>query len=630
MGVSGKDREFMNEVVSYFKTTMDEESVPGGSIRKTALHFNLTRTKVQKILVTTGVYSTPQTREIQHLREEGMAVKEIARRMNVSQATVSASLPYTTVFHGTAEPNEHTQAVRAYRAYEKAQVKRANAKATDRTENANEKAIENKKNTMKEEARMKDVSTKKGEYILPAGLVRLHVGLLWVDTEEQEQALQQYGGVKRGRTITRDLIVPKNIPLLSLHYALQRALGFQDEHMHRYEIYAEDMRGVTDNKMEHLLNLRGVIFSQDESEDNLGYVYEGGSYRKWMRRIYTAPYMYHGDWLHKFYALEDGKEHDLITDVSPEDMYCLLTELHVDATKDEEEDEEYWEYYHTMVVPAVVIDRIEGEGECVKWNRTKSLYDRKLIRCSADDPDAMSIQRMKLGELNIMQGLRGINEHPTRLIERLKIGDVLAMASDYLPYDDKGKKKHTVVGLKHPQIVTKEQIQEALQKGKQIAPKPFADMLMYIYDFGDNWHFAITGSHGCSDLVEDGVITKAELEKSIKKAQLERHPVLLARDGDMLFEDSGNVIGFVRFLKHVNLDPDDVIEQVQIGEDPDEEDEEWNNLDEEDLEEDDEELWVDDVDDEELDENGMTRGDLLDWAVGQGWHKNDISNINLL
>ena len=110
------------------------------------------------------------------------------------------------------------------------------------------------------------VSSKKGEHTLPSGLIRLHVALGWVDDEEQVQILQQYGGVKRGRTITRDIIVPRNMPLRSLHFTLQRAFGFQESHLHRFEIYGDDLVGVTGDKMENLLNLRGVIFTQERTD----------------------------------------------------------------------------------------------------------------------------------------------------------------------------------------------------------------------------------------------------------------------------------------------------------------------------------------------------------------------------
>ena len=650
MAIAEKDMEFMSQVAAFFRSTVDAETMPEGSIRETAFHFDLTRTKVQKILVTMGEYSTPQTREIQKLRDEGMSVKEIAKELDVSQATVSAALPYTTVFHGTAEPSEHAQAVRDYRAYEKAHTERMKAKDKELGLSAE---AESKKT--KGEKKMADkVSKKTGEHLLPSSLVRLHVALGWVDSEEEAQILRDYGGVKRGSTITRDIIVPKNMPLRALHFTLQRAFGFQESHLHRFEIYDDDLVGITADKMENLFNLRGVAFTQERSNDPYEPIYRGGSFKRWLKEQYTAPYGYKGDRLEEFHKLEE-EEDDLPPHASPDDLFYLLTDLHVDDEDYETEEEKaYWfRRNHTQAVPCSMIDELEGSGSCVKMiTDPERRWSKTPARCDSDDPHAMSLQKIRLGDLCLENGFRTIYDHPTNVIERLKIGDVLAMAADYLPYDDKGKKIHSVTGLKHPQVVTREQIQEALRKGKEIGVKPFTDTLVYIYDYGDNWHFKITGSRGCSDLVEEGVITKAELDKSIEKALKEKHPVLVARDGDMLIEDCGNVRGFVDFLKRVNINAEEVIEQRNDFGDPDEYDGDWDEMDVEDLISankqgydfdlsaygiaDDDEDWDDDEeedwddDEEDRDENGMTRQELLNWAISQGWHRNDTTNINLL
>ena len=673
MPIAEKDMEFMSQVARYFRSTVDAETMPEGSIRETAIHFDLTRTKVQKILVTMGEYSNPQTEEIQQLRDEGMSVKQIAKELDVSQATVSASLPYTTVFHGTSEPSEHTQAVRDYRAYEKAHAERVKAKDEEfsgpgafmEASPAEEAGAESKKTpkTTKGEKKMAEtgdkISRKTGEHLLPSSLVRLHVALGWVDTEEQEQILRDYGGVKRGSTITRDIIVPKNMPLRALHFTLQRAFGFLESHLHRFEIYSEDYEGITAGKMENLLNLRGVVFTQERPDGDDPYepVYRGGSFKRWLKGQYTAPYDYYGDWLEEFHKLDgDEPDDDLLSHASPDDPFYLLTNLHIENNESKEVSAYYFQPFYTRAVPSVVIDELEGSGSCVKWvEDPENSWSKILAWCDPDDPNAMSFQKVRLGDLGLYDGVRAIREYPTNIIERLKIGDVLAVASDYLPYDDKGKKLHSVTGLKHPQVVTREQIREALRKGKEISVKPFTDMLVYIYDYGDNWHFKITGSRGCSDLVEEGVITKAELDRRIEKALKEKHPVLVARDGDMLIEDCGNVQGFVSFLKRVNIDAEDIIEQENDFCDPEEYGGDWDDMDVEDLisakkqgyeidlseygiaDEDLEEHWDgedwdddDEEEDEDRDENGMTRQELLNWAISQGWHRNDTTDINLL
>ena len=53
MSISERDREFMEQVAAYFRTTKDGSN-PNGSIRDTAIYYGINRNKVRKILTTTG------------------------------------------------------------------------------------------------------------------------------------------------------------------------------------------------------------------------------------------------------------------------------------------------------------------------------------------------------------------------------------------------------------------------------------------------------------------------------------------------------------------------------------------------------------------------------------------------
>ena len=447
-----------------------------------------------------------------------------------------------------------------------------------------------------------------GEHTLPSSLIRLHVSLDWVGKEEAK-ILQEYGCVKRGNTITRDILVPQTMPLRSLHFTLQRAFGFQDSHLHRFDLFAEDLAGITDGKMENLLALRGIIFTYDQEDGPDPYepTYSGGRFSKWLKRQYTAPFSYKGDSLREFHQRDpaDGQKSKgrglLRTKITADSEFYLLTSLHKGPDWSE-------------ALPLDQLKGHQGEGDCVKWVQDEDGWGRHIERCPSGDPEAMQVQRLRMGDLKIPDDLWVLSrlEDSPKVIERLRIRDVLALSGDYLPFDERANLIHTLTGLKHPQTISPDQIQEALRAQKAIQPKPFAQMLRYTYDYGDSWQFRISGSKGCSDLVEEGVISKEDLAQASEKALRERHPVLIARDGDMLFEDCGNVPGFVSFLEHVRLSPDEVVEeQEDLGYGDSWEEEEYD-------------------DEEEVDENGMTRKEALGWAVSQGWHRNDTDDIDLL
>ena len=237
------------------------------------------------MLVTTGEYVTETTKAVQSLKEEGYEPKEIAERLGISEATVSASLPYTEVFYGTAKPSHHTAAVRGYRAYQKAVLLRMQE---TRPAPSMEPARQEKGKQIrmgKEEKKEIKISRHIGEHVLPKGLMRTHAELLLSehDGAYRSEALQEYAGVRRGKSISRDILVPSEMPFRSLHYCLQRAFGFQEEHLHCFEVPEENLRKLTSDKMENLLNLRGIALTQSPEIDFYWVNeprYGGGSWKK--------------------------------------------------------------------------------------------------------------------------------------------------------------------------------------------------------------------------------------------------------------------------------------------------------------------------------------------------------------
>ena len=613
-----KDIEKIKQVAEYYNSPECSRR-----LQAAAEKFGYTRSKIRKILVTTGDYETEQTKLIQEMEEQGRTVKEISEQLGISPATVSSSLPYRTLFYGSEEPSEHAAAVRQYRAYEKRQKIMSDSKFKDLEEYRRNDFIISIKKGDDEKLKTPKPSRKKGDYLLPKGLIRLNVRLEKPYQEEEIEALRKYAGVERGNTISRDIIVPENMPLRALHYTLQRAFGFRDYHLHCFELFSNDLAGVSGNSMKNLLNLCGVVFTNrpmKEEYDEWEPRYGGGSFVSWLRSQYTWPWNKLGDWLDDFHA-PSGEEDDwpLMSYVSSEEKVCRLTRVNKWDFERYDRRKGYVLRNETIVPEAAVSTLKEGTGY-VKITNPKDYYNVKLASCDPNDPDAMRVENLTLGELDIDNGLRYRYETPTFIIERLPIKNVLAVSGDYLPYDDDWNHVHTVTGLKQPQIISDEEIQCAIMKEKDIMPKPFTDVLLYRYDWGDNWKFFITGSRGCSDLVEQGIVTESELTKAVNKIYETDRPVLLARNGDMLIEDAGNISGFINFLEFIDIPEESVIqerypESKEFIEYTIEEPE--KNTDE-------------DEDDDSLDENGFSRTEIVNWAVMKGWHRNDFSNINLI
>ncbi len=465
-----------------------------------------------------------------------------------------------------------------------------------------------------------DKTENKQVYLLPDGLIRLNVKLAGIDQESKE-ILQKYGNVKRGITISRDIIVPKEMPLRSLHYVLQRVFGFQDSHEHMFQIFISTIQKLTGDKMENLLNLRGVIIHQETEEEDFFTLdipmFTGGNFNKWMKMQYTAPYSYEDDYLEDYYPPEneadDKKDqqddyedtNSKMPPFSPDDLYYIVEKVNPSGNESPTD---------RAIIEAADIDSILESAEHVKLTMHSLYYAVIPAACTADDPDVCTLQKVRLGDLSILDGFNATGCDLSQVIERLQIGDVLALSDDRLPHDENWDLINPLSGLVSPQIVTHEQIQAALEAGTEIDPHPFADVLKYVYDFGDGWSFYISGSRGYTDLIEQKAVSVAKAVKTVNRVLTKREPVLMAADGDMLIEDSGNVFGFAAIIKHLRLAPNAVVVENMNDDYQSSYRGDWKEL----------------YDEEDTDDNGMTRGENLEWAISQGWHRNDYTNYSLL
>ncbi len=283
MPISEKDKTFIEEVAAYFRETRTQTN-PQGSIRDTAIQFGINRNKVRKILITTGDITSPITEKAKALRTQGMSITEIAQELGISVATVSMYLPYDETIKNGLDPKLHTKAVREYRAYERdraeRQVQRRNNSETKPVTSCG-KAIpfEPVKNTVSED------------------VMFLHMELMDcygnpIDKDIAE-TLKKYGNIKYGDTISRDVVVPADMPLYAAHYLIQRLFGWQNSHLHKFEMPEDIMLKLTEDKVSVWSDLVGIVFrSPIMDEEDLFWAddYESCSFKNWLAKKYTGPY----------------------------------------------------------------------------------------------------------------------------------------------------------------------------------------------------------------------------------------------------------------------------------------------------------------------------------------------------
>lgn len=602
MPISKKDWEFMEEVAAHFRSTKDKDN-PEGSIRDTATHFNLSRNKVRKILITTGDLKNELTEEAEKLRREGMSVEAIAERLGVSTATVSIYLPYTDTIKDALEPTPHAQAVRGYRAYEQMRAKnqvqnseegvnmadtswkdewikekKLSFTVTDtrperttwddadamramigdpevlelfgevqkmtteetKADEAELAALKGKADLSEEEQdrltalekkyslfpgalghrKAKELEAISGERIPfePREVLRLHLELTdWLSDEERE-VLRKHGGLKYGDHISRDVVVPADIPLYAVHYLIQRLFGWQNSHLHKFELPEEKLRMITDNRVGMWAQYVGIIFRSpymSEEDEFWADDYEGGSFKNWLTRKYTGPYLSqcHGEG----YVASIHSMRAMFNDVVEKRPYYIL---YIKYSEDDE-----------RIVSMTPVYDAKGKKNPEPTAEWLTSGEKR-------------VEIVEFGNAPVM-GLKGSHERGSfDLIERLPVGCVLTA---------------------HPEIISGEdmldRIGDYIQRvidarvdspDVQVYPEAFTDRLYYSYDFGDGWVVKITVTDDCEDLVERSRITQDQLDKANIKCRELYRPVTLAVDGEMVMDDVGGVGGFVQFLQTIN------------------------------------------------------------------------------
>lgn len=219
--------------------------------------------------------------------------------------------------------------------------------------------------------------------------IRLHLELS-TDylTNDQKRMLKRYGESRTGESITRDILIPSDMPLHALHYAIQKLFGWQNSHLRKFELPEADYDRLTGGTVRGWSELVGDLFQPpSEAEADLFWDdnYESGSFKTWLKKKYTGPYIYNG-------FLE-------IPVMAKKDMKKLIDEFPMIDVQ-----ESFWAYQERTK---------DKKNEKPKIIKRAPLID------------------LTLEELNDSIILDG---GTTSLLERLEIGQVLAAQGDVLDH----------------------------------------------------------------------------------------------------------------------------------------------------------------------------------------------------
>ena len=298
----------MNEVVDFYFTTVDDNH-PEGNIKRVAEKFNISRPKVQKILITIGVIDSPLHQDIMKLKEEGFDTDDIAKLLHISTSLVKSNMPYEKVIYNDDEKSAGALYIDKYRRKEKIFLSSEKRKPTTKEIRHQMSLIYpdiifNKKNNNKIDEYLKDNPellmfkyTKEESKLFEDinDVLLLHIELIHDIDGNDLNDFKKLAQINHGNTISRDILVPSIMPLHNLHYAINHAFGFTNSHLHSFNLFDEDIEMIIGKNYEYYKEYVGVLFNdpyRDNNQDFWDDDYNGGSPKKWLRCKYTGPHYY--------------------------------------------------------------------------------------------------------------------------------------------------------------------------------------------------------------------------------------------------------------------------------------------------------------------------------------------------
>ena len=515
----------------------------GQNINEIAYKLRISRSKIRKILITLGLVKSPLSEEILNKKKEGASLGELALEFDIPVSTLSTYLPYDL----DKEKSDNARRINEYRernliARENSVKKTSNEVSYSKEEQSvytSHKYSVPDENCGEYEGKIKNRIFRREQKadFKCFGAYRLHLELYGND-EDTKNSLKSDGEVKYGDYISRDIIVPENIQLWSIHYLIQRAFGWQNSHLHCFYLKEEDLLRITDDKAANYANLTGILFrSPNMSEVDRFWAddYYDGSFKTWLRKKYKGE---------KLSECMAESFWSIIRDMEPY--------LDINLFK-----ESFKFYFEEDCFKRSYIDK----NFVLQWDDFFKTGNYMISGCyPVEEPPLGSTKYdkqeiLKFTELPLKAVREIFYEDTEELLERLRLKDILRFKTCSLKQNiweqEKECSSYSDTILRVKKILSEIQDPSDRPDNQPAAPK-VAREILYKYDFGDSWTVKITASLDAYDLIESGRATDNEIEEALQTCLKSRCPVMIARDGMDLCDDMGGYTGLGYFINAIS------------------------------------------------------------------------------
>jgi len=539
----------------------------GKQIKEIALKLHTSKVKVQRILITEGLWTSKRTEQVGELWEQGLSVKEIAERIGIDVRTVQTFLPYRRGQYGLEETGD-SRLSKEYRermntAEEKMVLKEAagndDAAVTsdllvreneikriretgDKAEDKTGVKIEEKTATVKRKNGAGTGSVFRLKFELVDHFYNRADEDFGMDPEEREEFLRL---AKAKNGISREALVPGSMNLHAMHYMIQKLFGWMNGHLHNFCLSEYDFNVLTGGRVGGWRNLCGSLL-HFPSDDGADFYWDddykmGQSVKAWYKRKYTGPYV-HKAACDTYY--DTMHEMESFFERFPQfTSRMLLSEMHEQVVI--EESLNFLNERLTLdelLLKDIPATELERRRQCKQWLeglKQKTMETDELI--AGIDPKKKKefdeaieyLKRWRENQSNVEQMMHMGREE--RLLEETGFS-ALEWLDDAEYFISKGERKCKKLFTEYnPKL------------------DPLFDTLYYEYDYGDGWCVKITviEKYDAKSIRKLSGSEQAdeELRENIELVRTKQAPRCVATDGLNVLDDVGGIGGFHDMLK---------------------------------------------------------------------------------
>ena len=540
--------ELYQQIIDSYKET--------GSVKKTAEELGTYPIKVRRVLITEGLWHSKTSNQVAELLALGKSVAEIAEELVISEKNVQSYMPYSRGQYGREDRSNEAIRSEEYRGRmqqaAKNQVTNTEARSKKKEDDIQEqrRLLEElraeKERLLKEKKEFWDMIEAEMKRIPMA--MQLHLELdLGYFADEHKEVLRRYGRMKDG--ITRDFIVPGNMTLNGLRYAIMKGCGLQNSHLHGYLPYEDEFKKMTDGGLVKEWTRQVGMYFRFPSE-NYEDIYwdddyeEGESFKTWLKSKYCGPYSYEG-----------VGEHYIPAQIEVDRFRKDWPAIQKKTT-----DQRTWNVYM--------------EGQCEEMLERPMLWT--VLKTPAEQRDWDSWKQEKeLALKQVEKKRKDIIKKYRQLTARMD--QIVEEAGTH--FDEEGNPTIDMV----PYFREMEELDRELEMlciEYNPEPIPALSALCYRYDYGDGWEIKITCTNAWYDKTvyvrdvegkmlrdKNGFVQEkalfvdafgqqidGEFLDKLREIQRKEKPICIAWDGMSLVDDVGGVGGFCEFLETINGD----------------------------------------------------------------------------